>query len=194
MSQQRLFLRRCLRVAAAFLALRLAGLAARWPALWLPAGTYRITRTLVRTGVAGPLVIGEHPDRVILRWDGPSPQRVDRAFNSPEWKAWDGRDDSEMLWFNGRNLRLERVTFDGAGRAGSGFAFKWHDSKDPRTTPSHRISLADVVFRDMARGTSTSWTTWLHGGPARQPGRWCARRSALPRRRRAKPGRFAAGI
>ena len=124
----------------------------RWAALWLPAGTYRITRTLVRTGVAGPMIIGEHPDAVILRWDGPSVRRVDRPFNSPEWRAWDGRDESEMFWFNGRNLRLERITFDGAGKAGSGFAFKWHDNKDPQTTSSHRISLADVVFKDMAIG------------------------------------------
>ncbi len=57
-----------------------------------------------------------------------------------------------MFWFNGRNSRFERLTFDGAGKAASGFAFKWQTQKRPNRAPSHRISLADMVFKDMAIG------------------------------------------
>ena len=41
-------------------------------AIWVPAGNYRITRTLVRTGVSGVWLIGEHPDKTVIRWDGPA--------------------------------------------------------------------------------------------------------------------------
>jgi hypothetical protein len=41
-------------------------------AIWFPAGTYRITRTLVRIGVSGVFLIGEHPDTTVIRWDGPA--------------------------------------------------------------------------------------------------------------------------
>lgn len=123
-------------------------------AIWVPAGTYRIKRTLVRTGVSGVYVIGEDPRRCIIRWDGPAYGGEARvpAYHSDAWKAWDGRHAAEMLWFNGRNSRFERLTFDGAGKAASGFSFKWHDRGDAAQTSSHRISLADVTFRDIAIG------------------------------------------
>lgn len=123
-------------------------------AIWVPAGTYRITRTLVRTGVSGVYLIGEDPQRCIIRWDGPAYGGEPRvpAYNSDAWKAWDGRHPAEMFWFNGRTSRFERLTFDGAGKAASGFSFKWHDRGAAEQTSSHRISLADVTFRDMAIG------------------------------------------
>ena len=84
-------------------------------AIWVPAGTYRITKTLVRTGVSGIFLIGEHPDTTVIRWDGPAYGGEPRvpAWNSDEWKAWDGHHPAEMFWFNGRNSRFERLTFDG---------------------------------------------------------------------------------
>ena len=126
-------------------------------AIWVPAGNYRITRTLVRTGVSGVWLIGEHPDKTVIRWDGPAyggERRVpDGGMWTEEYKAWDARHPAEMFWFNGRNSRFERLTFDGAGKAASGFAFKWHSMEAAaRQTPSHRISLADMVFKDMAIG------------------------------------------
>ncbi len=124
-------------------------------AIWVPAGTYRITQTLVRTGVSGVLLIGEHPDTTVIRWDGPAYGGEPRVpkWNSDEWKAWDGRHPAEMFWFNGRNSRFERLTFDGAGKAASGFAFKWNSNGDKSGQgPSHRISLADMVFKDMGIG------------------------------------------
>jgi hypothetical protein len=124
-------------------------------AVWVPAGTYRITRTLVRTDVSGVFLIGEHPDSTVIRWDGPAYGGEERvpAFNSDAYKAWDGRHPAEMLWFNGRNSRFERLTFDGAGKAASGLALKWHGTGEKSGQgPSHRISLADMVFKDMAIG------------------------------------------
>ena len=43
--------------------------------------------------VLGVFLIGEHPDRTILRWDGPAYDGKPRvsAWRSPEWDAWDGR-------------------------------------------------------------------------------------------------------
>lgn len=121
--------------------------------LWIPAGTYRITKSLVRTGTTGVSVIGEHPDTTIIKWDGPADNRQPAPrFDSPEWKAWTGIEESDMLWFNGRNSRFERLTFDGSGKAGAGFAFKWHDSKDKKQASSNRLSLQDVVFKDLGTG------------------------------------------
>lgn len=87
--------------------------------LWIPAGTYRITRTLTLTRRAGIGVLGEHPDTTIIRWDGPAYDGKEGVppYNSEEWKAWDGRHPAEMLWLNARSSRIGRVTFDGAGKA-----------------------------------------------------------------------------
>jgi len=123
-------------------------------AIFVPEGTYRITRTLVRTGASGVRLIGEHPERCVILWDGPAYDGERRVpeFNSDAWKQWDGRHPAEMFWFNGRNSRFARLTFDGGGKAASGIAFKWHDRNDPEQTSSNRISLADVTFKDMAIG------------------------------------------
>src|SRR5262249_29769281 len=47
------------------------------PALFLPAGTYRITRCLEIRRTAHDestdlLIVGEHPTNTVLRWDGPA--------------------------------------------------------------------------------------------------------------------------
>ncbi|HOS43017.1 MAG TPA: glycosyl hydrolase family 28-related protein, partial [Armatimonadota bacterium] len=122
--------------------------------LWIPAGTYRITRTLVCTKRAGIGILGEHPETTIIRWDGPAYDGKEYvpAYNSAAWHAWDGRHPAEMLWLNARHSRIGRLTFDGAGTALSGIAFKWHDSKAPDQLPSHRLSVHDMVFKDLAIG------------------------------------------
>jgi len=70
--------------------------------LYVPAGTYRITATLLfpRQGHndgQGTGVYGEDPEKCILRWDGPQ--------------------DGAMLDYNAWYARLGRLTFDGAGKA-----------------------------------------------------------------------------
>ncbi len=123
--------------------------------LWIPAGTYRITKTLARAGVAGMALIGEDPATTVLRWDGPAGAggADDPNWRGPGWDDWSGVHASDMFWFNGRNSRFERLTLDGAGKASAGFAFKWNSMQaEAGQTPSHRISLADVTFRDLAIG------------------------------------------
>ena len=101
--------------------------------LYLPAGTYRITKRLERKNAIGVFLIGEHPSTTRLVWDGPA--------------------GVGMMWFNGRGSRFERLTFDGAGKAGAGFEFKY-ESRDPKDgqTSSHRLCFADVVFQDLGYG------------------------------------------
>lgn len=70
-------------------------------ALYVPAGTYRLTRTLTTARKAHQdnmvTVVGEDPAKVTLRWDGPE------AGTMFQWDAW--------------YARLSRLTLDGAGRA-----------------------------------------------------------------------------
>ncbi len=72
------------------------------PVLFIPAGTYRITRTLEvkRSGHDDSkdiMILGEHPDTTVLKWDGPV------AGTMLKFGAW---------W-----SRLGRLTFDGRGTA-----------------------------------------------------------------------------
>lgn len=98
-------------------------------ALYLPRGTYRITRTLQvpRKGgreAIGLNVQGEDPERTVIRWDGP-PKGV-----MLEWNAW--------------YSKLGRITFDGAKKAESGIT----QFKDFVTANE----MADLVFRDLSFG------------------------------------------
>ncbi len=76
-----------------------------WSTLYVPAGTYRITKTLstLRTqhnDYLGANIIGEHPESTLFVWDGPEGQPMFR-FDS---------------WF----AKLSRITFDGRKKAGEG--------------------------------------------------------------------------
>ena len=68
--------------------------------LYLPAGTYRLTKPLTTARKAHQdnmvTVVGEDPATVVLRWDGPAGGQV-------QWDAW--------------YAKLSRLTLDGAGRA-----------------------------------------------------------------------------
>ena len=72
------------------------------PVLFIPAGTYRITRTLEvkRSGHDDSkdiMILGEHPDTTVLKWDGPV--------------------GGTMLKFGAWWSRLGRLTFDGRNTA-----------------------------------------------------------------------------
>jgi len=111
----------------------------RTPALHLPAGRYRITRTLKLTGSAatggfgmgGVSVIGESADTTTLVWAGPS-------------------GDPMVIHDGGAYTRFSRLTWDGQGTAGYGLvhwwnalAGTWHDSSSEHT---------DMVFQNMRIG------------------------------------------
>lgn len=100
-----------------------------WCVLYFPAGTYRITKTLVtrRAGhleYLGGSIVGEHPTTTVLRWDGPAEQ--------------------DMFHYDAWYTKVSRLTFDGAGRARIGLyrgdSFSTH------------CELSDLVFRDMQIG------------------------------------------
>ena len=101
---------------------------ARW-VLYLPAGTYRITRTLVlartRHNESKDIsIIGEDPATTVLVWDGPA--------------------DGLMLDYGAWYSRLGRLTFDGRGKA--------------RTAIAHGQAFAtyneffDLIIRDVGLG------------------------------------------
>lgn len=122
--------------------------------LFLPAGTYRITKSLQRTGAAGFVLIGDSPDTVTIKWDGPAGKPIEPPpYNGATWaKEAPTVNPADMFWFNGMHSRIERITFDGAGKAAAGIAFKWHDRNDKNQIKSHRLNLTDVVFKDLAMG------------------------------------------
>jgi len=76
--------------------------------LYIPAGTYRITSTVktvrkAHTDCQGVAVIGEHPVRTVLKWDGPPGGTM---------FAWDA-------WYS----KISRLSFDGGGKAGVGLLY-----------------------------------------------------------------------
>ena len=101
----------------------------RFFVLHVPAGTYRVTRTLVlfrerHNESKDVALIGEDPATTVLRWDGPA--------------------DGVMLDYGAWYSKLGRLTFDGRGRA--------------RTAIAHGKSFAtynelfDLVIRDVGIG------------------------------------------
>lgn len=101
--------------------------------LYLPAGTYRITRRLEISNVGGIAILGEHPETATLLWDGP--------------------EGGEMMWFNGKNSRFGRFTWDGNGKARAGLLFHWNGrGKNIDQGPSYRLKLLDLRFKDMGTG------------------------------------------
>ena len=100
--------------------------------LYLPAGTYRITRRLVVAARLRSSVLGEDPASTTILWDGPQ--------------------DGVMLWLNGWNYsRVGRLTFDGSGRALSGIDQRWDGAGGGVRAPSGN-EYADLVFRDLQFG------------------------------------------
>ncbi|MBL9128281.1 MAG: hypothetical protein JNL97_11565, partial [Verrucomicrobiales bacterium] len=97
--------------------------------LHVPAGTYRITRTLEFRSRFGAGVVGEDPETTILRWDGP--------------------EDGVLLWVDGtRNMRSSRLTLDGRSRALSLIDQKRGSGQWP---PSEN-EFSDLILRDAKNG------------------------------------------
>ncbi len=106
------------------------GYSKKYAVLYLPAGTYRITDTLVMKGTLGMSLLGEDPATTKILWDGPQ--------------------DGAMTWFNGvAYSRWGRITWDGAGKAKVAIDHGW-EGKEPNagTHQEH----ADEVFQDVAFG------------------------------------------
>lgn len=99
--------------------------------LYLPAGRYRITRTLELTERRGVSVVGDSPATTAI--------------------VWDGQRGGAMLWLNGvAEAQLERLTWDGSGTAGVGVG-QWWNHKSVRQWAGS-VRHVDEVFTDMAVG------------------------------------------
>ncbi|MBI1315026.1 hypothetical protein GC176_27360, partial [bacterium] len=100
--------------------------------LFLPAGTYRITSGLTMVNRVGLGVIGEHPERTKILWDGP------------------GGDGVCMLHCNGvHHSRFGRITWDGAGKDVTAVAHEWDGKSGSGAT---YLEHSDEVFQDMTFG------------------------------------------
>ncbi len=103
--------------------------------LYLPAGQYRITRTVktvrkAHTDCQGVAIIGEDPSRTRLIWDG------DAGGTMFQWDAW--------------YSKISRLTFEGAGRAGTAVLY------GPAFSTYNETS--DLIFRGATNGL-------VFGGP-----------------------------
>ena len=99
--------------------------------LFLPAGTYRITATLQFTNRMAIVLLGEHPERTRVVYDGPAGAAV--HCNGVSYS------------------KFGRITWDGSGKAKVAVAHQW----DPvaRTGPAVTyIEHADEVFQDVGKG------------------------------------------
>jgi uncharacterized protein (TIGR03437 family) len=98
--------------------------------LYLPAGTYRITRTLTMAAKTNVALIGEDPARSIIRYDGPAGQ--------------------DMLYANGvRYTRWSRLTWDGAGKAKTAVNHGWDGKTGLAATG---LEHSDSIFQDVQFG------------------------------------------
>ena len=98
--------------------------------LYLPAGTYRITRGLTMTSHMYVEVLGEDPAKTIIKWDG--------------------GDEGIMLLCNGvRYSKIGRLTWDGGGKPVTAIWHRW-DGHTPNAATG--LEHADEVFTDVAFG------------------------------------------
>lgn len=99
------------------------------PVLWIPAGTYRITKTLTWTRTIGDglmSILGEHPATTKILWDG-------------------APDETMFQTHNINNSRFGRITWDGNGRASCAIL---HTSSGSSSGNEH----ADEFFQNVAIG------------------------------------------
>lgn len=97
--------------------------------LWLPAGTYRITRPLSMITRGSVSVFGEDPATTRIKWDGPE----------------------GGIMFTGDGVvlsRFGRLTWDGSGRADTAFLLTQEKGRLQVTA----IEQADQVFEDLRFG------------------------------------------
>lgn len=103
-----------------------------WSTLFIPAGTYRITSTVVARKVAhedfiGTQVVGADPATTTIRYDGPP--------------------DQPMIVFDGWYSKMSRFTLDGNDRRAS-------VGLQRDGTFSTYCEISDVHFRDLAGGVA----------------------------------------
>lgn len=100
--------------------------------IYLPAGTYQITSTLVLRGKIGVSIIGENPANTVIKWSG-------------------GNTDT-MFWANGSAyFKVSRLTWDAGNKTdveciGIHWKDKWKDERS-QSFASLNIELSDMTFK-----------------------------------------------
>lgn len=99
--------------------------------LYLPAGRYRITRTLMFEAKRGVSIIGEDPGKTSI--------------------VWGGEAGGTMMLVNGAAFsQFTRITWNGSGKAGIGIAQWWNHSQNRQWASG--IRYVDSVFTDLGTG------------------------------------------
>lgn len=116
--------------------------------VYLPAGTYCISSTLVLKGKIAVSIIGEDPQRTIIKWTG--------------------KDSDTMFWANGSAyFKLSRLTWDANGRKDmEGVGIHWKDRWNDATSQSFatlNIEVSDNYF-------TGGFKTGIGGGTTRPAG------------------------
>jgi hypothetical protein len=116
--------------------------------IYLPAGTYRITRTLTMESHLGVAVYGEDPKNTVIVWDGPGHKH--KAGDRPAGVSLEEDKAATMLFLNGvRHARFGRITWDGRGKALTAIEHEW-DRKV--TGAATMLEHEDEVFKDVGFG------------------------------------------
>lgn len=112
--------------------------------IYLPKGTYRITKTLAIQGKIGFTIVGEDPVSTILLWDGPG--------------------NDTLLWANGSAYyRISRLSFDAGKRTGMealGIHWKerWQRPGD-QSFAALNIEISDCYFLNRFKKGISGGTT-----------------------------------
>ncbi len=101
--------------------------------IYLPAGIYQISGTLHLTGKIACSIIGEDPEKTIIRWTG--------------------ADQDTMLSANGSSyFKISRITWDGGTHKGiEAIGLHWLDNKGTRFAPTS-IEFSDLIFKNLTFG------------------------------------------
>jgi hypothetical protein len=99
--------------------------------VYLPAGTYCISSTLLLKGKIGVGIVGEDPRRTVIKWIG--------------------KDNDTLLWANGSAYyRVGRITWDANGRQGmEGIGIHWKEiwnHPGNKSFAALNIELSDNIF------------------------------------------------
>ena len=98
--------------------------------LFIPAGNYRVTQTLRLNSRQGVNVIGEHPEQVILKWDG--------------------EDGGDLFEVQGVSYsKLARFTLDGSNKARALLNNNWPGGEDYFPTGNEH---SEIIFKDAQIG------------------------------------------
>jgi hypothetical protein len=99
----------------------------RYVVVYLPAGTYKISRTLRLEGKIGVSFIGEDPLKTIIKWEG-------------------GDDDTMFLSNRSAYLKISRITWDANNKKNiEALGIHYKDYIEPFFAPTS-VELSDMIF------------------------------------------------